>query len=212
MFRLRLFIATVFLVLAAAIGYLIYESRSASNNNTDESTTSAPTSSYFAPSVKVFRTPYYQFQANESWKEVPSELTPNKYVYRSLRSTLIEHELTIYINQIPSNLAATHVLPVNLKSSRELSPATVSAHCKESMTPQQIARDIATITKDKVTFSCNADSSVYSVIVGMIDGNTSINLQRPDGSNAVYTIYYRDLRAVPDSSAILPIISTFQSR
>lgn len=198
----------VILIAAASYGYYAIISRQSSN--TDNSSTSRATKSYYAPSVKVFRSPFFQLQMDDTWFELPAESTPTKFVYRSLRSNLIEQELTIYVNDIPEILTPNRVLPVNLKSESEFLPITVSEHCIKAAGGPNITS--ARVTLDRVTFRCDADSTDYRVMAGEVNGTTTFNLQRPDGTRAKYALYYTNLKATPDGTQFTQIVDSFQTR
>lgn len=210
LFKVRLIIISILSLAIMTGAYIYFNLMLQREANTEGSTTSQQTSSYFAPTVNIFRSPYFQFQANNSWAEVPSESTSSKYVYRSLRSNLIEHELVIYVNQIPANLSANHILPVNLKSGGELLPMSVSEHCSKAMvTPSSQSREVL---MDRVKFLCHSDSTTYTVLVGQADGNSSLNLLRPDNATTSYSILYTNLKANPESAQLMQIIESFQTR
>lgn len=87
----------------------------------------------YAPKVKIFRNQYFQFQTDDSWSEIVDKTAPNTYTYRSLRGSLIEHQLKIYVDILPEKINATYVLPVNTTSNGELLPLTISEHCKKAL-------------------------------------------------------------------------------
>lgn len=208
--RLALGLILVVLIAGGVLFYLKYVREE--NPNTVERTTSETTTSVVAPSISIFKTPYYQFQASNDWVEVPNESNANKFVYRSLRSSLIENELIIYVNQIPANLEANRVLPVTLKNDNtELQPLTVSDHCLKAIGGNPTI-NTSDIVLNGVRFKCDSDSTNYTVMVGLKDGDTVLKMIRPDGTQASYTIYYTNLRALPESSALTGIVSTFQTR
>lgn len=200
------------IVTICIIGFATYayiDGLNESSSNTEEKTTSNESAGYFAPTVNIIRSPYFQFQANKSWSQATSDSGSNKFVYRSLRGPLIERELTIYVNTTP-NLSATRVMPVNIKGTAELLPQTVSDHCgKANQTKQQ---PTVLVTLDRVNFNCQPDSTAYAVLVGVVGGNTRISLARPNGEKVTYTIYYSDVTATPSTSYLTEIISTFQAR
>jgi hypothetical protein len=179
--------------------------------NTPTTTTSEATSSYFAPSVKIFRSPFFQFQTDQNWAEVPAESTQNKFVYRSLRANLIEHELVIYVNQIPANLVANRVLPVTIKEQKELMPTQVSDHCNKAFGGQPRLGNPST-TIDKVRILCDADSTNYVVLVGAIDGSNTLNMLRPNGTATAYALQYTNLKATGDVAQLVSIVDSFQTR
>ncbi len=211
-FILRVKILALLLIIPpiAVSVYLYFSAVNRQNSNTPQSTTSQETSGYFASTVQVFRSAYFQFQADKTWAEVPAESTPTKFVYRSLRATLVEHDLTIYVNDIPANLTANRVLPSNIKTGSELLPIAVSEHCLKAA-KVSTAED-REIVVDNVRLRCNADSTNYTVLVGQSGGSTVLNLLRPDGKTAKYSILYSNLRATPDASQIMDIVSSFQTR
>jgi len=198
-----------FAVIAVGVAIKI-EAMINNDKNTTDATTSAVTTSYFAPSTQIFRTPYFQFQANKTWAEVPSESTANKFVYRSLRSNLIEHELTIYTNSPPTNLAATHVLPVKPSNANtELIPGTVSKHCREG---NNMTASDQMVNVDGIQMLCDVDNTQYKVIAGVKDAGTVITLTRPNKSKQSYTIYYTNVTARPEASQLIEILNSFQTR
>lgn len=208
--RLVLGLLIVVLIAGGVLYYLKYVRDD--NVNTVERTTSETTTSVVAPSISIFKTPYYQFQAANSWVEVPNESNASKFVYRSLRSNLIEHELIIYVNQIPANLSANRVLPVMLKNDNtELEPTVVSDHCLKAVGGNPSMND-TDILISGVRLRCDSDSTNYTVMVGLKDGDTVLKMIRPDGTQAGYTIYYTNLRAIPEGSVLTDIVRTFQTR
>lgn len=206
-------VLVVLIVLVCAIGYVFYLKYFSDNaQNTEASTTSQKTTSYVAPSISIFKSPFFQFQASNTWVEVPTESTPNKFLYRSLRNGLIEHELTVYVNQIPSNLQPTRVLPVVTTNGTTLEKKDVSEPCGSALSKDAQIKDVQTVSVKGVTFTCYGKISAYNVIVGRVGGDTNVTLRRPDNTTAVYGIYYRDLRATQGSIEIDQIVSTFQTR
>ena len=198
-------------ILAVAAGiYAYYSVITRQDSNTEDTSTSQATKGYYASTVKVFRSPFFQLQLNNTWSEVPAESTPSKFVYRSLRANLIEHELVIYVNDIPKSLAANRVLPVNLKADSEFLPIKVSDHCIGAAGGSRI--DSPEVILERVKFRCAADSTNYTVMVGLVGGSTILKLNRPDDTTASYTLYYRGLKATHDGSEITHIAEGFQTR
>jgi hypothetical protein len=171
------------------------------------------TSTVQSATVNIFRTPYYQFQADDSWSEVvDDEEEDTKYVYRSMNGPLVEHQLTVYVNDPNTKkYAATRVLPVELLKGRFKQVAELGSHCNSDV-PEGQRLDELVLTYNQVTFNCNLDSNVFRVFVGVIGGTNEIEAIRPDGKTAVYTIIYDDLRYLPNGSQIDSIIETFQIR
>src|SRR5437016_904607 len=55
---------------------------------------------------ETFIGPYFQFQDTGKWSQDKHDSTANKLVYQKYRGNVLEHELDVYINQIP--------IPLNL--------------------------------------------------------------------------------------------------
>lgn len=213
--RLRIIFVVIALVLIGIAAFFYYDYMRDRKVNTDESTTSQKTNSLVTPKVNIFKSTYFQFQASNSWVEVPQESTPNKFVYRSFRTTLLEHDLVIYVNQIPpeTEIKPTRVLPIEIMSSHVNGFITgeVSEPCGVSFDKNSV-KDVQLIKFSNVSFLCYGKINQYNVVVGKIGGGTNINMARPDGTTAVYTIFYRDLRAVNGPAEISQVISSFQTR
>lgn len=211
-FKHRIFLLTIFIIFLAAVAFAVIriDAYLEKERNPASSTTSERTTGYFAPTTQIFRSPYFQFQTNKTWAEVPSETTKSKFVYRSLRNNLVEHDLTVYISPIPADVATTYVLPVTLKNNNtELVPQTVSSHCKgeEATTAQDSMKVVA-----KVNMLCDGDNTQYSVAVGKPGASTTLNMRRPDGAQVDYLIVYRNVTARQEPSQLYDIIASFQTR
>lgn len=213
--KLRIFLVFLAIVLVGVATFFYIDYRKSNNQNADESTTSRVTNSVVTSKISVFKSPYFQFQASENWREVPAESNSNKFLYRSFRSNLLEHELTVYVNQIPSDIKPTRVLPVEINNSNTpstLKAGVVSDHCVDSLSAEGKKIEVEQVILSKVSFSCYGAFNQYNVVIGQIEGTTSLNMVRPDRTTAVYSIFYKDLRAVNSSTEINQIISTFQTR
>ena len=210
--KVRLVLFLLFVVICAGILMFYLKYVREENVNTPNKTTSEATVSVVAPSINIFKSPYFQFQAPNNWVEVPNESTPTKFVYRGLRSSLIEHELVIYVNQIPANISANRVYAALFKNDNtELDPLTISDHCIKA------TNNVSTMEDKEILFNgvkmpCDSDSRNFTVLAGLQGDDTTLNMIRPDGTTASYAILYTNLRAVPDATEMKKIIETFQTR
>jgi hypothetical protein len=206
---LRLSALLLIVAVLAGVIYLVKENLDSSNYNSSEQATSAPKASYVAPSVEIFRTPYFQFQANDNWAEDTQSSGNGKYVYKSLRNNLIEHQLTVYVNSSPDDLAVTHVLVVAPDGEGGLKAVKLSEHCSKSGNFPGSKR---IVSLDQVSVNCFRDDTRYTVLAGIAGGSTNMSLPRPDGSQAAYTIYYSNVTAYPDAVQFQEIMDSFQTR
>jgi hypothetical protein len=204
-------LVAMIIVFVMAIFALIYwDNQQKPTSNTPESTTSEITTSTYESSVQIFRTAFFQFQSNSSWSQALAESSEGKFVYRSKRGAIIDHELVVYVNREAEKRPISRVLPVTVKGGAELVPGAVSEHCGNKLRPLDQAM-VATVL-DKVSFICTPNEPGYNVLVGLSGGTTKINLSRPDSTPATYSIFYSNVTASPDAAQLLGIINTFQSR
>lgn len=208
--RVYIFIAVLLSITLAIFAYIKIDAYLQKNQNAPSATTTEKTTGYFAPTTKIFRTQYFQFQSDDSWVEMPAESSSTEYVYRGFRNNLIEQELIIYVGVIPSNLSGTRVLPVSIKEDKQFSINQVSDHCNKATGGPIIGQ--AQVSFQDVTMLCDVDGTQYQVLVGLIGGTTNLTLSRPDGTNEVYAIYYKNVKASPDSIQFSQIVSSFQTR
>lgn len=200
------FIALIVIFIAILIADTWLESRQA---NTPSERSQETTVTYNS-SIEVQQTAYFQFQANKSWNFMVNESNDTKYVYRSFRENLVEHEVTILINE-EQPLKASRVLPVEYIVDGRVSPGFTSDHCSKIL-PARAAKEPQMASYQDTKFFCDYHSNEYTVIAGARDGDTSIQLLRPNGAKAGYTIFYRNLTATPEDAQMKQIVGSFQAR
>lgn len=208
--RLKL-LATAFsiLILALITWVIVDYVRQERVDNTVQTT--EVRSTIQAESLKVFRTQYFQFQARDSWVEIAGEFTENKYVYRSFRDKLIEHDLTVYVNVVPSQLEGIHVQPVIVEDgSRLLANGPISEHCS-TVLPKDARKVLTEVVQAGVTYSCRVDGVTFVALVGEVGDDPLFDLKRADGTVARYVIVYRDLTVSPDGRQLKDIASSFHA-
>ncbi len=211
--RIEFFVGLIVLLLVV-VGVVMYilSTNDEAANQSEQSSSSASTTAYYAANVQVFRTPYFQFQADRTWSEALNESKNGKYVYRSLSNSLIKHEFVVYVGRsAPSSIPVTHVLPVTIVNENSLKGDVVSDHCSKAL-PAGQKGGIRTLTYQGVTFDCFADNTQFNVIVGQIGGTPKLSLLRPEGVKETYTIYYSNVTATPEPSQLQQIIASFQTR
>lgn len=165
--------------------------------------------------INIFRTPYFQFQADRSWREVTlTDGGPDKFVYRSYNGLLVQHELIVEVNRdrpvVLDNTQITRVIPVEIGPDNVLKAVeNISEHCKTMIDPA-LGREQQFVTYKSVTFACNPDGSSFVVVAGVINSGSVIRSISVDGSTRTYQITYRDSMANPTGRPLESIINTFQ--
>lgn len=192
-------------------GVLLFDILKQTLSNDSAGSTSS-TAAVQSATVNIFRTPYYQFQADKSWREVnSSDNVPDRFVYRSYQGTLVHEELIIEVNRekpiVLDNNQVTRVLPVDVSSEGALLPlGEVSSHCKE------FAKGIEQqfVTYKNVTFPCTPDGNNFMAVVGSTESNFPIRVTTADGSIRTYSITYQDSRFSPSGRSLNDIVKTFR--
>lgn len=209
----RLYIpALIILIILAIFASIIkIDTYLQNQKNTPAQTTSQQTTAFYDTKDKIYRAKYFQFQTRNTWVEIPSETTENKYVYRNMRGSLIEEELVVYVNSIPSDVHATRSLPITIKNDGQFEVGIVTDHCSKALKNQTSSRD-QEVAFGGTTILCDSDSTQYEVLIGLKGGGTKLSLKRPDGTSADYTIFYRNVKATPDATQLYGLVTSFQAR
>lgn len=160
--------------------------------------------------TKLFRTPYFEFQTSSDWLEDGNLTKNNTFVYRAYDDSLIEQDLTIYVEPAFSRPEATYVQPVTISSSGKLATVGgISNHCRQSVPAG--TKDNRVVVHQGVEVNCDSDGTLFIVLVGVEGGNSTMVLPRPDGTMIRITILYRDLTASPVGRDISQILNSFRT-
>lgn len=209
--RLKFFVAFLFVGLLGIAGYVGYDAVRA---NQKSSTASAPTekiTSVYEPKTEIFTTKYFQFEADKTWSPIAGETSDTTFTYRSSRRNLTEQDITIIINDTKPMMDYGRVLPVDVLEDQTIRPGNVSELCGKLL-PATAPKITQSYTYERVSFLCNYDATDYIAIVGKRGTTVPLELKRPDGSTAKYSIIYRNSKATPDDTTIRQIMSSFQAR
>jgi len=204
--------SVVFLGAAGYIGYDVYRQLT----RKDTPVSREVFSSVQGASINLFRTEYFQFQADKAWQEVPSETKPGHFVYRAFNGPLVEHDIVIDVNSKDNEILAlaktNRVVSVDIQSNGRLGIVDASDdHCKTHL-PKDTPNTPLRVTQKQVSFICSPDSVLFQAQIGVVGGSTNMPITRPDGSKATYRITYRNLKFTPDMSVLRNILDTFQAR
>ncbi len=209
--RFRIFIILCVVLVIAAGGFLLVDSIILKRKTVIPSKPTTETKAAIVSSIDIFKTQHFQFQASKKWIFVANESTDTKFVYRYLRETLVEHALTIYVNDPSEKDSASRLLLVS-QTEASLKAGELSEHCK-TLLPKD-ARNVKQQANFKgATFMCTPDSQEYSIVLGMNGQDASaLRLKRPDGSDVTYSIVYQNLTISPNTREIYDIAGSFQVR
>lgn len=209
-FRRRAFIAVLFLAAFVAVGYFIY---SGLRRPQAGPVTSAVQNVEITGNKMTFTNDYFQFQDTGTWIIDKNNSTPNKLTYHKFRKNQLEHEMVIYINQvpIPLYLAAPRVLPVRIINNNSFQATNISNPCVSAYAKDELLK-VKELSFAGTTMLCDPGSAQYLVVLAEINGDYRLKLKRPNGSLIQFVITYKDngLTSQPDS--LINIAGSFQTR
>jgi hypothetical protein len=164
---------------------------------------------------KSFSTPYFSFKDSATWNFISSQSTANKFVFQKYlsRSSLVQHQLIVYINTTPPplDLATSRVLPVEInEDGKSFKASKVSDHCGSSYGPSEIHR-ISIRQIEGAKLLCDPDQGQFRVIFSQVGGDYNLRLKRGDATVANYIIIYQNQKIDPNSDTLMQIANSFQA-
>jgi len=162
-----------------------------------------------------FRTEYFEFSANQNWREMPDENRPNHYVYRSFNSSSAEDELVVEVDELSAKSLAEQtsdrVLAVTIMSEGGLGVnGEVSEHCK-SVYPESSFSLPKIVQMSGTSFLCNPNSTQYHVVVAELGGGSRLPITRLSGDQTNYYIEYKSYKIEPNSESLFQILKSFRA-
>lgn len=168
---------------------------------------------YEAP-TDVFTTPYFEFEAPDSWDFMDKVSTRYKFVYHNIRNKLVRGVITIYVDTAPDeeHARAPRLLPATIDKDFQLHPdTTVSEHCNKTAPGKDRVGE--SVFKFKgITFPCDNDATWYSVLVGLKGKSTMMKIKRPNGKEATYVINYYNSSSELNGREFLDALQNFKIR
>jgi hypothetical protein len=180
-----------------------------------------------AAQINFFRTPYFQFQVDSSWREVTSELNlsndgnTRQYLYRSFNKNFIDHELWITVNlpedySLERHNVPTRVMPVRIESEGTLTQiGEISNPCIEVEPKEKPNLDPHVVSQSGVEYYCNPNQvNDYIVTVGVPSGTNKLPMPHVEGmlaSKSTIGITYRNTTPIPNSSVFERFVRDFKS-
>ncbi len=209
--RFRKISRVVLVIFLIILGFIAYDwFRSSLKNSTVGQSSEATVQS---ASINIFRTPYFQFQTDKSWREINESSTNKKYVYRSFESILVQHELIVEVDttqrEVLANTQIAHVIPVEILNNTLSAVGAISPHCKTLINDPN-DRKQRYISYKETEFPCDPDSSIFVVVAGVVGGNELISYKNTDDTVTTLKITYRDSTYSPNGSPLSSIINSFQ--
>jgi hypothetical protein len=209
-FRRNLIILLLFVAAFAALGYFIY---SGLRNQPSQSAISKVETTEITGNKKTFTNDYFQFEDTGDWVLDKSSTTANRIVYHKFRKNDLQHELIVYINQvpIPLYLATQRVLPVRIVNNNSFQVTNVSSPCGTTYAKGELHK-VKEVVINFTTMLCDPEGQQYFVVFGEVSGNYQINLKRSNGTPVQFVITYKDTGADPQPDSLINIASSFKTR
>ena len=208
-FRRYIFSIGVLVVIVGGVGYFVYTSL---HNTPKSSPVSGVENTLITDNKTTFTDTYFQFQDTGTWVVDKNNSTDNKRVYHKFRKNVLEHEMMVYINQvpIPLNLEVPRALPVRIVNNNSFQVTTVSSPCVSQYAKGELHK-VKEVMINNATMLCDPDSPQYSVVLAEINGDYRLNLKRPNGTPIQFVITYKDLGLAPQPDSLINIASSFKT-
>jgi hypothetical protein len=199
----------IFIIIALLLALFFYDRYK--NNHHPKPVSQAQTHSV-AGAQKTFRSAYFQFQDSGNWVLNAKESTDNKYIYYKYHGLIVEHQLIVYVNQVPISLylAVSRSLPVRIVNNNGFDVTNVSEPCGRTYGPTD-QHKIKEVSLNQTTLLCDPDTPQYSVVLSEIGGDYKLRLQRLDGAQVQFIITYHNLTLDPSQDTIKNVASSFQA-
>lgn len=161
---------------------------------------------------ETFTGPYFQFQDNGKWSLDKNDSTANHFVYLKYRKNQLEHQMDIYVNQvpIPLNLATPRVLPVRIVNNNSFDVTSVSQPCSNQYAKGELHK-IKELSVNNAVMLCDPDSSLYYVVLSEINGDYRLKLTRPNGTPIQFVMTYKELDLQPDPNSLINVAGSFKT-
>jgi hypothetical protein len=211
-FRVKILVVFTLVVLVGG-GIFLYDW--ATNDNKPQTPTSPTVIKPVSFDTKYFSSPYFRFTDSGNWEFIQSQSATNKYVFQKYlpNSTLVQHQLIVYINTTPPplELAASRVLPIQINDGGNgFKLGEVSGHCGKMYGAGEPHR-VQLRQISGATMLCDPDQAQLRVVLAKSGGNYNLKLKRSDGSFADYVIIYQNQKLDPDTSTIEQVAGSFQA-
>jgi hypothetical protein len=207
-FRRRLLLVIFVLAL---IGLAVFGLTYDLQNEEPQAVKSSVTKSEIKESTQTFKSPYFQFSDYGNWVYSKTDSSEKEFVYYKYRGLIIEHRLTIHVDQTPIALylATTRVLPVRMVNHNRLEPVTVAGPCVGSYAKDEL-HNVKPVTIEGATMLCDPESPLYTVVLSEIDGDYNLKFRKSNGLPIQLVVTYQDMRLDHGPETINQIAKTLQ--
>jgi hypothetical protein len=209
-FRRYLLAAIAAILVIGGIGYFIYSN---SRGEPNSSPVSAVENTEISGNKSTFTDTYFQFQDTGKWVLDKAGSTDHKRVYHKFSKNILQHEMMIYIDQvpIPLYLAVPRALPVRIVNNNSFQVTNVSAPCVREYAKGEL-HHVKEVMVNNATMLCDPDSPQYAIVLSEVNGDYRLNLKRPNGTPIQFVITYKDTGLAPLPDSIINVASSFQTR
>jgi hypothetical protein len=164
----------------------------------------------------------FSFDLPPAWKLVDHEVPPasnyNVYTFQGTTATESSRLVSVYVDQIPTDMAVNHELSVQVQGNG-LSHGTVSDNCVNFVsdasrtTPQAVAHEVSSSRWDGVDFLCDLGNYNRNVTgIGAQGAINKVTLAGPKHGAHSYFIVYTDANITPDYTVLYNLLDSFQAQ
>lgn len=184
--NLALIALVAFLVLATGLGvYLWQQFEPASGPQKIEP---VKLGAYAGTPQFEYTNEQFSFKSVKEWVFIrEASIPPHKYVYYNHINNITQYELTIYIENVPSQPVG-YITPVTVQNSK-IVPETTSPRCGQDV---KVRNGWVPMVYEEVSYQCDLVNSQERIAAGVKPGSYSIPLYASDGRLKNLGFYFND--------------------
>lgn len=197
------FVLIIVLVLLLAFGFFIFKEFF----STPAQPSTPPVDiGRFSPDTKIIiSNDDFLFSSSQDWKLAPEISIPNeKYVYFSSKKNQIQHQLTIYVRNIPLNTPVKFILPVKVVDNK-METELISQECGTFAK----GGDVVLAEFKGISFYCETHTSKSIIAAGFEGSSYAIPLRNAKGNTQNVAFFYHDQTSGFNYSPLSEVLSTF---
>jgi hypothetical protein len=209
-FRRQMLVTVLFLAAFGAVGYFIYTGL---HRQPAKPATSAVENTEITGNKVATINDYFQFEDTGAWVLDKNNSTATKFTYHLFRKSVLEHEMVIYMNQvpIPLYLATPRVLPVRIVNDNSFQATDISSPCGNTYAKGELHK-VKEVSISNAIMLCDPDNTQYYVALSEINGDYRLKLKRPNGTPVQFVITYKDVGLDAQPTSLINVANSFKTR
>ena len=157
------------MVLVVGTGVGVYVWQQANMSQTTQSIKPVSLGYYSGVPKKQYSNEHFSFTSEKEWLFIrEASIPPHKYVYYNHINNITQYELTIYVNDVPSQQPVNYVTPVSVQEGK-IVPSSISKKCNLD---EKKRNGYATKKFENVSYICDLQENSFERIGAGIPGGS----------------------------------------